>query len=313
MNRYNAQSMTQLVETLQQLTQQQARAREQYSPQTQQGGAPQTPFQGLMSGVIGEHNRRREDAKLQEDAALQQSLSILDLIPDSPENTPKKLQLLTSILHPKTQKGWKEVWNPQADHTAQAQFLGKFAELLPNESEIAQQQGEEPASRVRSVAEQGAGYVPPSGKFQFPSDGKYQPLGIITDPDTGERYVQLYDQKTGEVHEKPIRRGSTERENIAAIRSSKAGAAAANDPIIKRAIAYAKIAANETEGIAYEDFDKLKIVDPERYQQYMSVGNAKAKEYADAQGAAAGLRVPYLQAKTAEALANESREISCRI
>jgi hypothetical protein len=245
--------------------------------------------------------------KLQEDAAIQQSLAILDAIPDSPENTPKKLQLLTSILHPKTQKGWREVWNPQADHTAQAQFLGKFAELLPNESEIAQQQGEEPASRVRSVAEQGAGYVPPSGKFQFPSEGKYQPLGIITDPDTGERYVQLYDQKTGEVHEKPIRRGVTEKENIATIRSSGRGSASNNNPMLERAEGYAKLEALRRDGITFAQFDQLEKTDPDKYYQYMEIGSAKAQELQDSQNAAAGLRVPYLQAKTAEALANEKR------
>ncbi len=298
--KYGAQSLSQLMQVLQQVAQRAGQVRDNYAPQQATAAAPQTPFQGLMAGVIGEHNRRREEAKSQDDAAIQQSLAILDAIPDSPENTPKKLQLLTSILHPKTQRGWKEVWNPQADHTAQAQFLGKFAELLPNESEVAQQQGEAPASRVRSVAEQGAGYVPPSGKFQFPSEGKYQPLGIITDPDTGERYVQLYDQKTGEIHEKPIRRGSTEKENIATIRSS--GKATASDPTRRQEASIARaLAANE--GL---DLDAVGEDDPimKAYTLRARQMIARVKE---SQASSVELGVPYKQAKTAEALANAGR------
>jgi hypothetical protein len=312
-NRYNAQSMNQVLEVLQQLTAQQTRAREQYSPSTPQAAAPQTPFQGLMSGIIGEHNRRREDVKLQEDAALKQSLAILDLIPDSPENTPKKLQLLTSILHPKTQKGWKEVWNPQADHTAQAEFLGKFAAQLPpgdeglsdNERQIRNQQiTTGPGALLtqgvnQKYAEQN------KGKFEFPDDGQYQGGQIIQTADG--LVLVTFDRKTGEPKLKPLGQGVTEKQSVQQLKNEGRGAGAENNPATKRAIAYAQIAANEAEGIAYTDFAKLKIEDPERYQQYMAIGNAKAKEYLDAQGAAAGLRVPYLQAKTAEALANEKR------
>ena len=262
MNRYNAQSMTQLVETLQQLTQQQTRAREQYSPSTPQAAAPQTPFQGLLSGVIGEHNRRREDVKLQEDAALKQSLAILDLIPDTPENTPKKLQLLTSILHPKTQKGWKEVWNPQADHTAQAQFLQKFAAQLPTDDEVMQQQGQAPASRVRSVAEQGEGYVPPSGKFQFPDDGQFQGGQIIQTADG--LVLVTFDKKTGEPKLKPLGQGKTEKQTVAEIR----GKGGAGDPTVRNEVSIARRIAQR------EGFDYTKLPDEE---QAVYIG--KARDY----------------------------------
>jgi hypothetical protein len=309
MNRYNAQSMTQLVETLQQLTQQQARAREQYSPSTPQGAAPQTPFQGLLSGVIGEHNRRREDVKLQEDAALKQSLAILDLIPDTPENTPKKLQLLTSILHPKTQKGWKEVWNPQADHTAQAEFLQKFAAQLPTE---------EVSANERAVAAQPTTSGPGAmlqqtarskvegqqGKFEFPDDGQYQGGQIIQTADG--LVLVTFDKKTGEPKLKPLGQGKTEKQTVAEIRG-KGGAAGDNNVMLKRAIGYAKLAALQDKKIPFSEFDKLQQTDPDTYFAYMEIGSAKAQELQDSQNAAAGLRVPYLQAKTAEALANEKR------
>jgi hypothetical protein len=112
--------------------------------------------------------------------------------------------------------------------------------------------------------------------------------------------VQLYDQKTGEIHEKPIRRGSTEKENIATIRSSgKVGAA---DPTRRQEASIARaLAANE--GL---DLDAVGEDDPimKAYTLRARQMIARVKE---SQASSAELGVPYKQAKTAEALANAGR------
>lgn len=222
-NQYNAQSLAQLMGSISQLINQQQQIRRDYTPQQSAGAGPQTAFQGLAAGLIGERNRRSEAARAVEDGALQQAVALLELIPDSPENNPKKMQLLTSMLNQKSQKSWRDIFNPEADHTYQARLLSQLTGMIPSTAEHAQQQGQAPATRPRRVADQSPDYIPASQKFEFPDEGQFYPLGVIADPDTGERFAQLYDRKTGEVIEKPVRRGVTEKESVAKIRAQAAG------------------------------------------------------------------------------------------
>jgi hypothetical protein len=143
------------------------------------------------------------------------------------------------------------------------------------------------------------------GKFEFPDDGQYQGGQIIQTADG--LVLVTFDRKTGEPKLKPLGQGVTEKQSVQQLKNEGRGAASDNNPTLKRATGYAKLAALQAEDIPFSEFDKLQKTDPDKYFEYMDMGSAKAQEFLDNQNAAAGLRVPYLQAKTAEALANEKR------
>ena len=297
--RYGAPSLNQVLEIVAGLAQSKQRVEEQHTPAAAQPAAPQTGFQGLISGVLGSHIKQRQQARLQEDQALSQALAMLNAIPDSEQNTPIKLQLATALINSKPGKKnfFQELFNPEADHSYQAGLLQQIAAKMPNQQEQAQQRGEAPATRVRSVAEQGPGYVPPSQKFEFKDTGKFQ-MGPVIQTADGLQQV-LMDQATGEIKLKPLGQGMTEKQTIQQIKNDGKGVGAA-DPTRRKEQSIARALASSEQ----KDYDQL---DESEKLDYLLQARQYVQKYQEAQLNSLQLNVPYKQAKTDEAIANANR------
>jgi hypothetical protein len=319
--KYGAQSLSQLMQVLQQVAQRAGQVRDNYAPQQATATAPQTPFQGLMAGVIGEHNRRREEAKSQDDAAIQQSLALLDAIPDSPENTPKKLQLLTSILHPKTQKGWKEVWNPQADHTAQAQFLQQFTGMLPSDSGLSaneqQVRNQQITTGPGALLTQGVNqkYAEQNrGKFEFPDEDPYYAPQIIQTPDGKLKAIQ-YPKRGGAPLIHDIGEGQTEKQTVAGIRWQGKGSTTDPDAVARRATEAEAIKLAEADEHAWKSLSE----DQKEIYRFKAGKSLVAKDALTAEAkktgievakTGAGLRVDAAAKKATELTPDQRSELS---
>lgn len=297
MNTYGAQSLQQLLGSIAQLTQQQQQNRRDYTPQQPAANSPQTPMQGLISGLVNEHNRRREDARSMDQNAIQQAVALLDLIPDSQENAPKKLQLLTSILHPKTQKGWKEILNPEADHSYQAQMLSRISGMIPNEEEAQQQQGIATATRPRTIADAGSGYVPTSRKFEFPDEDQYYPPQIIVGKDGNLKSVQLPRRGNGKPIVTDLGEGQTSQMATAEIRAQ----AATRTPAQNKQLHDLAGSLAEADGKSYSELSS------EEQAQYRQEAGILLKRKAVAQTQYAELRPEIGQAVINEKNANAGR------
>lgn len=298
--RYGAPSLNQVLEIVAGLAQQNQRVEEQHTPAAAQPAAPQTGFQGLISGVLGSHIKQRQQARLREDQALSQALAMLNAIPDSEQNTPIKLQLATALINSKPGKKdfFSELFNPEADHSYQAGLLQQIAAKMPNQQEQLEQSGAAPASHVRSVAEQGPGFTPTSQKFEFKDQGKFQ-MGPVIQTADGLQQV-LMDQATGEIKLKPLGQGVTEKQSVQQLKNE--GKGGASDPTRRKEQSIARALASN-DGIDLDqvtDDDELKEAYLLRARQYI-------QKYQDAQLNSLQLNVPYKQAKTSEAIANAGR------
>jgi hypothetical protein len=259
--------------------------------------------------------------KLQEDAAIQQSLALLDAIPDSPENTPKKLQLLTSILHPKTQKGWKEVWNPQADHTAQAQFLQQFTGMLPSDSGLSaneqQVRDQQITSGPGALLTQGVNqkYAEQNrGKFEFPDEDPYYAPQIIQTPDGKLKAIQ-YPKRGGAPLIHDIGEGQTEKQTVAGIRWQGKGSTTDPDAVARRATEAEAIKLAEADEHAWKSLSE----DQKEIYRFKAGKSLVAKDALTAEAkktgievakTGAGLRVDAAAKKATELTPDQRSELS---